>query len=1209
MNYIRAKVKLIILLSIALIVIQILLESNQRDIDASFDGKNTIEVITPKDPGESSVYYENTDGFALDVYVSGDYAYVADSSEGLAVIDISDPTNPGTPVYKDTDGSARSVYVSGDYAYVADLSAGLAIIDISDPTNPGTPVYKNTSDSAYDVYVSGDYAYVAVWNSGLAVIDISDPTNPGTPVHKNMKGSASSVYVSGDYAYLENSGGLAVIDISDPTNPGTPVYAATDGSAKGVYVSGDYAYIADYDSGLAVIDISDPINPGTPIYEATTDSAYDVYVSGDYAYVADYKSGLAIIDISDPTNPRAPFYEDTDGSAYGVYVSGDYAYMGVGAWGLAVINISDPTNPGTPVYADTLSSARGVYVSGDYAYVGDGGSGLAAIDISDPTNPGTPTYAFTDGSAWDVYVSGDYAYVSDWSEGLAVIDISNPTKLGTPVYENTTGSAYGVYVSGDYAYVGVGYSGLAVIDISDPTNPGMPVYADTDGSAYGVYVSGDYAYVADRGAGLAIIDISDPTNPGTPVYKNTDGSAFDVYVSGDYAYVADYYEGLAVINISDPTNPGTPTYELTDDYALGVYVSGDYAYVADSSEGLAIIDISDPTDPGTPIYVDTTGTARGIYVSGDYAYVGDGISGLAVIQVRRRLDIVDPIITILYPNTNNNLFGKTAPSFSVKIEDIYPGIDTMWYTLDGGFTNTTFTANESISQTLWESRGNGTVTIRFYANDTSGNINWEEIVVRKDILDPLITINSPNPNDLFGSSAPYYDISIFEGNLQSIWYRLLNGTVTTENTTITDLIGVFGENVWDSVGNGIVTIQFFANDTLGNIGFSEVIVRKDISVPIIAINSPILHDIFRFAPDFNISVSGSNLDTTWYTLDNGITNYTFIGLIGKIDQSAWNNQVDGFIIIKFYINNTLNVIGYDEITVIKDTIGPGIHINYPIPNELVGNIAPIFNVEISDINGIDTLWYTLDGGITNTTFTTNESISQTLWESRGNGTVTIRFYANDTSGNINWKEIPVRKDILGPIITINAPIMNQEFKVAPTYEISIIEVNLDKIWYTLDGGLTNITITNLMDTIDQTVWEGISEGSLTIRFYANDTLGNTDFADIIIFKVEGEKPEPDLLRTIATILSLIGGTFTILGIFYKTIYKGKIKPKTWAKELTSSRDEKVRFHAASKLVKSKSKKKSVILALEKAAHDASEKIKIRNLAKEALKERGVLGKD
>jgi hypothetical protein len=70
---------------------------------------------------------------------------------GLTVIDISDPTSPGTPVYMDTAGYAYGVYVSGDYAYVASGSGGLAVIDISDPTSPGTPVYMDTTGNSRGV--------------------------------------------------------------------------------------------------------------------------------------------------------------------------------------------------------------------------------------------------------------------------------------------------------------------------------------------------------------------------------------------------------------------------------------------------------------------------------------------------------------------------------------------------------------------------------------------------------------------------------------------------------------------------------------------------------------------------------------------------------------------------------------------------------------------------------------------------------------------------------------------------------------------------------------------------------------------------------------------------------------------------------------------------------------------------------------------------
>ncbi|MBA7555850.1 hypothetical protein ES705_48542 [subsurface metagenome] len=278
--------------------------------------------------------------------------------------------------------------MSGNYAYVADYSSGLAVIDVSDPTNPGTPVYEATIGPAFGVYVSGDYAYVAD-QAGLVVIDISDPTNLGTPVHEDTTGNAHRVYVSGDYAYVaDRESGLAVIDISDPTNPGTPFYEDTIDESYGVYVSGDYAYVADQISGLAVIDISDPTNPGTPVYEDTTGFAYGVYVSGDYAYVADWTSGLAVIqvrkrvDMEDPIISNAPSdftveagytgqslswtATDANPDTYTIELIGTGIVAGPTIWtsGSAIsYNIPDGFSPGVYTYKITFTDESGNSIS------------------------------------------------------------------------------------------------------------------------------------------------------------------------------------------------------------------------------------------------------------------------------------------------------------------------------------------------------------------------------------------------------------------------------------------------------------------------------------------------------------------------------------------------------------------------------------------------------------------------------------------------------------------------------------------------------------------------------------------------------------------------------------------------------------------------------------------------------------------------------
>ncbi|MDB4742708.1 Ig-like domain-containing protein, partial [Cyclobacteriaceae bacterium] len=726
------------------------------------------------DPNPGYSWYKDTKGNATGVTISGNYAYVANSDAGLAIIDISDSASPGTPVYKDTKGNATGVAISGNYAYVSlnrieaslfgsdDNFAGLAIIDISNPTNPGNPVYRDTNGRARGVAISSNYAYVANGSAGLAIIDISDPTNPGIPVYKDTEGYATGVTISGNYAYVADwTSGLAIIEISNPAVPGTPVYRDTDGYAQGVTINENYAYVADDYAGLAIIDISDPADPGTPVYRDTNgqySSASCVAISGNYAYVAstNTRSGLTFIDISNPASPGTPGdYITKLGGATGVAISGNYAYLASGS-GLAFVNtnVSDLTDaagnratltlpsPGatgslagnkaiivdnTPptVINVTSTASDGSYKSGDVIPITlefsevvnitgtpqlalETGSSDAIVDYNSGTgtntltfnytvasdhmtsdldylatnslllpapNPGTPVYRDTNGEARGVAIRSNYAYLADKDAGLAIIDISDPTNPGTPMYKETNGNAYGVTISSNYAYVANGDAGLAIIDISDPTNPGIPVYKDTEGDATGVAISGNYAYVSTWSAGLAIIDISDPTNPGNPVYRDTDGSARKVALRGNYAYVAngDKPEGFSIIDISNPTIPGNPLFIDALGKGNDVAIKGNYAYVVDGGQwdvansftGLAIINISDPTNPGTPVYRDIDGTAYGVTISGKYAYVATQGSGLAII------DISDPTNpgTPVYKDTEGTAWSSTISGKYAYVAD------------------------------------------------------------------------------------------------------------------------------------------------------------------------------------------------------------------------------------------------------------------------------------------------------------------------------------------------------------------------------------------------------------------------------------------------------------------------------------------------------------------------------------------------------------
>ncbi|KKK42028.1 hypothetical protein LCGC14_2389660 [marine sediment metagenome] len=62
-----------------------------------------------------------------------------------------------------------------------------------------------------------------------------------------------------------------------------------------------------------------------------------------------------------------------------------------------------------------------------------------------------------------------------------------------------------------------------------------------------------------------------------------------------------------------------------------------------------------------------------------------------------------------------------------------------------------------------------------------------------------------------------------------------------------------------------------------------VLVKFDNNAPIITVYSPIQFDYIGIsAPTFNITIIEPFLHNAWYTLDNGITNFTLNGLTGTI---------------------------------------------------------------------------------------------------------------------------------------------------------------------------------------------------------------------------------------------------------------------------------------------------------------------------------------
>jgi hypothetical protein len=207
-----------------------------------------VDITAP----ESPAIVGNVDtSNALNVAISGSYAYVADYDEGLRVILIATPQSPAIVGSVNT-WYAHDVAISGSYAYVADATAGLKVVDVTVPQSPAIVGSVYGGGSAYGVAVSGDYAYIAAGGSDLQVVDISTPASP-TIVGSidSLQGAAFDVVLMGDYAYLASqSGGVQVVDITTPQSPRSAGGAPSE--AHGVAVTG-YIYAAGGASGLHIL--------------------------------------------------------------------------------------------------------------------------------------------------------------------------------------------------------------------------------------------------------------------------------------------------------------------------------------------------------------------------------------------------------------------------------------------------------------------------------------------------------------------------------------------------------------------------------------------------------------------------------------------------------------------------------------------------------------------------------------------------------------------------------------------------------------------------------------------------------------------------------------------------------------------------------------------------------------------------------------------
>ena len=302
-------------------------------ITALNNGFTATSRVTVSSFAPAALSFVAIPGFANNVDVAGNFAYVAAGSAGLQVVDVTDRRAPRIVGALDTPGNANDVRVVGNRAYVADGASGLRVIDVSNPAAPAPLGALDTFGGANDVVVVGDRAYVADGASGLQIIDVSDPRAPARLGVFDTPGTARGIDVSGNVAVVADGGSLRTVDVSNPASPAALGSVSTT-DARDVAVDGNVAFLADNSGSLKTIDISNPAAPR--LLASTTQSLggilLDVVKAREFVLGADvfFVNGVPIVNVANPASPVARARLDfpaRDDNGTGVAVDNSFVYL------------------------------------------------------------------------------------------------------------------------------------------------------------------------------------------------------------------------------------------------------------------------------------------------------------------------------------------------------------------------------------------------------------------------------------------------------------------------------------------------------------------------------------------------------------------------------------------------------------------------------------------------------------------------------------------------------------------------------------------------------------------------------------------------------------------------------------------------------------------------------------------------------------------
>ena len=338
----------------------------------------TVRILSLADPENPTLMrsFPNADlaiPYVHDCYVRDNIAYLNAGSEGLWVVDFTDPNDPqllGTMTSYPQQGYNHSGWLSddGQYYYLCDETHGtdIKVVDVSDLSDihvVATMDAESTPNQiVHNIIIQDDLLYASYYYDGLQVFDISNPLAPRQVAYYDTYDGPNTNYFAGAWGiYVLPSGRPLISDMNTGFYFFEPIEIPANIS---IIPSTDYFDICENETFSFSVLIGDDFN------------AMDLHLS-----TANLPAGVTVEFSNNTPAPGASVDVTISGSPASFFEFDLIASDNINQANTTIAVNVNPA-PGEAILFVPINGSDDVSVSPSFAWTGDAGATSKRIEIA-----------------------------------------------------------------------------------------------------------------------------------------------------------------------------------------------------------------------------------------------------------------------------------------------------------------------------------------------------------------------------------------------------------------------------------------------------------------------------------------------------------------------------------------------------------------------------------------------------------------------------------------------------------------------------------------------------------------------------------------------------------------------------------------------------------------------------------------------------------